>query len=92
MSIVTLCLAYKERLPRNSTKLGHSRRGSDLEAVTWDVVLTNCVTSPCPFCREVVSRGREISEFRYEVWQGRRDSNPRPAVLETAALPTELRP
>src|SRR3954452_19545678 len=27
---------------------------------------------------------------RYE--QGRRDSNPRPTVLETAALPTELRP
>jgi hypothetical protein len=24
--------------------------------------------------------------------QGRRDSNPRPTVLETAALPTELRP
>ena len=27
-----------------------------------------------------------------EVKQGRRDSNPRPTVLETAALPTELRP
>ncbi len=25
-------------------------------------------------------------------WQGQRDSNPRPAVLETAALPTELYP
>ena len=25
-------------------------------------------------------------------WQGRQDSNPRPAVLETAALPTELHP
>ena len=25
-------------------------------------------------------------------WQGRQDSNPRPAVLETAALPTELLP
>jgi hypothetical protein len=25
-------------------------------------------------------------------WQGRRDSNPRPTVLETAALPAELRP
>jgi hypothetical protein len=30
--------------------------------------------------------------FRYEFWQGRRDSNPRPTVLETAALPAELRP
>jgi hypothetical protein len=27
-----------------------------------------------------------------EFWQGRRDSNPRPTVLETAALPAELRP
>jgi hypothetical protein len=26
------------------------------------------------------------------LWQGRRDSNPRPADLEAAALPTELRP
>lgn len=25
------------------------------------------------------------------VWQERRDSNPRPLVLETSALPTELR-
>src|SRR4030042_1750858 len=25
-------------------------------------------------------------------WQGRQDSNPRPAVLETAALPSELHP
>ena len=25
-------------------------------------------------------------------WQGRQDSNPRPAVLETAALPAELHP
>jgi hypothetical protein len=25
-------------------------------------------------------------------WQGRQDSNPRPAVLETAALPIELHP
>ena len=27
----------------------------------------------------------------YVVWQERRDSNPRPLVLETSALPTELR-
>ncbi len=26
------------------------------------------------------------------IWQGQRGSNPRPAVLETAALPTELYP
>ena len=27
-----------------------------------------------------------------EEWQGRQGSNPRPTVLETAALPTELHP
>src|SRR5690606_40642535 len=27
-----------------------------------------------------------------QVWRGHRDSNPRPTVLETAALPTELYP
>ena len=31
-----------------------------------------------------------FSDFR--VWQGQKDSNPRHAVLETAALPTELYP
>ena len=29
--------------------------------------------------------------MRREVWQERQGSNPRPAVLETAALPAELR-
>jgi hypothetical protein len=27
-----------------------------------------------------------------DAWQGRRESNPQPAVLETAALPIELLP
>jgi hypothetical protein len=30
--------------------------------------------------------------MKMALWQGRQDSNPRPTVLETAALPTELRP
>ena len=30
--------------------------------------------------------------FRVFPWQGQKDSNPRHAVLETAALPTELYP
>src|SRR5437667_4374685 len=34
--------------------------------------------------------GGSFTTWRTE--QGRRDSNPRPTVLETAALPTELRP
>ena len=29
---------------------------------------------------------------RCAFWQGQKDSNPRPAVLETAALPAELYP
>ena len=33
-----------------------------------------------------------IERFARAAIQGRRDSNPRPTVLETAALPTELRP
>src|SRR5579884_1501312 len=36
--------------------------------------------------------GTRIPERRWGSQQGRRDSNPRPTVLETAALPTELRP
>ena len=39
------------------------------------------VFSACSFMR-----------FRYGCWQGRRESNPQPAVLETAALPIELLP
>ena len=44
---------------------------------------------------EASSSPRPRSIFRAQArWdkQGRRDSNPRPTVLETAALPTELRP
>ena len=33
------------------------------------------------------------TKLRYTpIWQGQKDSNPRHAVLETAALPTELYP
>ena len=32
------------------------------------------------------------AEIRLYPWQGQKDSNPRHAVLETAALPTELYP
>ncbi len=34
---------------------------------------------------------QEPLRYVLEVWQERQDSNLRPAVLETAALPTELR-
>ena len=29
---------------------------------------------------------------RFLIWQGRQESNPQPTVLETVALPIELRP
>ncbi len=36
---------------------------------------------------------REVENLRIvTAWQGQRDSNPRPSVLETDALPTELYP
>ena len=38
------------------------------------------------------SSGRAARPLSRHFRQGRRDSNPRPTVLETAALPTELRP
>ena len=33
----------------------------------------------------------QVVLYIYEEWQERQDLNPRPAVLETAALPAELR-
>ncbi len=36
--------------------------------------------------------GSHSRETPYLYWQGLRDSNPRPSVLETDALPTELNP
>ena len=33
-----------------------------------------------------------FAAFRTVFWQGQKESNPQPAVLETAALPIELRP
>ena len=38
------------------------------------------------------SRWRVYQFHHLGLWQGRKDSNPRPAVLETAALPAELHP
>src|SRR5262245_16896679 len=38
------------------------------------------------------STGFVLAIVFFQVWQGQKGSNPRPAVLETAALPTELYP
>ena len=47
--------------------------------------------SPCP-PQWAKKRRRERHKVRDDVWQGQKDLNPRHAVLETAALPTELYP
>jgi hypothetical protein len=40
----------------------------------------------------MVTRYRSYAIAATRRWQGRRESNPQPAVLETAALPIELLP
>jgi len=48
--------------------------------------------SAMPQDGSVSNSSATLGDLRGENWQGREDSNPRPAVLETAALPTELHP
>lgn len=38
------------------------------------------------------AKKKSFAEAKDYIWQGRRDSNSRHPVLETGALPTELRP
>ena len=57
----------------------------------------DCLASrPCPLGFESFSLSENIKSTQQWVllifWQGQKDSNPRHAVLETAALPTELYP
>ena len=45
------------------------------------------------FCGKItIPLSTRLYQQRYLFWQGQKDSNPRHAVLETAALPTELYP
>ncbi len=44
------------------------------------------------FHKEKARKPLYIKDFRTFSWQGQEDLNPRHAVLETAALPTELYP
>jgi hypothetical protein len=47
----------------------------------------------CTGMREfVLNAAASGFNFRKSAWQGQQDSNPRPSVLETDALPTELYP
>jgi len=70
-----------------SEALGHSSVGFTLD--TYSHVLptiqrtamsnwTNCCARQCP----TVSLSATLGDFTRENWQGRQDSNPRPAVLE----------
>ena len=68
----------------------------------WKAVMEmNSMTSVAPFARAGSHRlsrnfGFAAQSFtcarRFKAWQGQGDSNPRPSVLETDALPTELFP
>lgn len=70
----------------------HGDRGPDFVRLT----VARMPPPRLPVTGEMVRRAFERRlKFRINYrlgQQGRRDSNPRPTVLETAALPTELRP
>ena len=54
----------------------------------------DCHSLPLPF-ESALPRTKKhgMPEWTFRVfWQGRKDSNPRPMVLETSTLPTELHP
>lgn len=42
--------------------------------------------------RRKKDKKKSLAEAKDNFWQGRRDSNPQHPVLETGALPIELRP
>ena len=68
----------------------HGERGADFVRLT--VMPKPRPRFPVDVTGETLRRDFE-KRLRYRIGQqGRRDSNPRPTVLETAALPTELRP
>ena len=45
-----------------------------------------------PLLYRKTQKKRKPKPFDFGYWQGREDSNPRPTVLETGTLPTELYP
>ena len=77
----------------------HSRAdGPDVSKPTKNRLPQTDIASKAPPClsrmqdfeKNDTPRGL-VPKFK-EMWQGLRDSNPRPSVLETDALPTELNP
>ena len=67
----------------------HGDRGPDFTRLR---VVPRPLRFPVDVDGETIRRQWEWRLARRRRRQGRRDSNPRPTVLETAALPTELRP
>ena len=54
--------------------------------------VANLSRQAAPPDKNAVDLGPHKGELSTDFWQGWQDSNPRPAVLETAALPAELHP
>src|SRR6185312_17430423 len=62
------------------------------EAHGIEAAARRCVSTRLAHCRFPVVRHHYSLSNHFGTWQGRRDSNPRPSVLETDALPAELHP
>ena len=69
---------------------GHIGGHIVLENVRYFTV--KCDFRKIDFDKEKARKPLYIKDFRTFLWQGQKGSNPRHAVLETAALPTELYP
>ena len=69
---------------------GHIGGHIVLENVRYFTV--KCYFRKIIFDKEKARKPLYIKDFRTFSWQGQKDLNPRHAVLETAALPTELYP
>ena len=69
---------------------GHIGGHIVLENVRYFTV--KCEFRKIIFDKEKARKPLFIKDFRTFRWQGQKDLNPRHAVLETAALPTELYP
>ena len=81
------------RKRRNRVRFGCWRRWERLETGEngWESQVTEPECTPFPYntCKKKTG---ENPVFSPAFWQGQKDLNPRHAVLETAALPTELYP
>jgi hypothetical protein len=84
-----------------SEALGHSSVGFTLDTYSHVLPtmqkaamsnLDKLLGPAMPENKSISNSSATFGASRGKNWQGRQDSNPRPAVLETAALPAELHP